>query len=99
MMANREDVFERIQAAGMPDAEFEASVTLGESIGKQILVYASEDNYHQSRSFEKYTIRNDPGSWRPTPPAYMEGIEPHWNKIRTFFGFGKSIYSASPTPI
>ena len=21
--------------------------------------------------------------WKPTPPDYMEGIEPHWNKIRT----------------
>lgn len=24
------------------------------------------------------------GTWKPTPPAYMDVIEPHWNKIRTF---------------
>ena len=21
--------------------------------------------------------------WKPTPPDYMDGIEPHWEKIRT----------------
>src|SRR5690606_21503697 len=31
-----------------------------------------------------YTVNNDPSTWKPTPPAYMDGIEPHWNKIRTF---------------
>ncbi|MDN3686934.1 vanadium-dependent haloperoxidase [Cyclobacterium jeungdonense] len=98
MMEYRDAAFENIQEAGMPESDFEAAVDLGESIGEQILAYAAQDNYHQSRSFEKYTIRNDPGSWRPTPPAYMEGIEPHWNKIRTFFLDSANQFIPPPPP-
>ena len=32
--------------------------------------------------FPKYTIKEDPATWKPTPPAYMEGIEPHWREMR-----------------
>ena len=31
----------------------------------------------------KYTILEEEVYWKPTPPDYMDGIEPHWNKIRT----------------
>ena len=30
------------------------------------------------------TITDDPSKWQPTPPDYMDGIEPSWNKIRPF---------------
>ena len=29
-------------------------------------------------------LADDAASWKPTPPAYIKAIEPHWNKIRTF---------------
>jgi len=32
----------------------------------------------------KFTVNVDNASrWQPTPPSYMDGIEPHWMKIRT----------------
>ncbi|WP_146948136.1 vanadium-dependent haloperoxidase [Cyclobacterium qasimii] len=85
LIEDREALFEEIKNAGMPEEEFQASLALGEAVADEILAYASEDNYHQSRSFGKYTVKNDLGSWKPTPPAYIESIEPHWNKIRPFF--------------
>ena len=85
LIDHREGLFEEIKNAGMPEEEFQASLDLGEAVADEILAYASEDNYHQSRSFGKYTVKNDLGAWKPTPPAYIEGIEPHWNKIRPFF--------------
>ena len=43
------------------------------------------DNYNQTRTMPKFTVDTDnPSRWQPTPPSYMDGIEPHWNKIRTF---------------
>ena len=51
-------------------------------IAEIIIQYASEDNYKQSRTFAKFTINDDPSTWKPTPPAYMQGIEPSWNTIR-----------------
>src|SRR5690606_11533676 len=32
----------------------------------------------------KYTVLNEPGAWSPTTPAYMDAVEPYWNKIRPF---------------
>ncbi|WP_375583863.1 vanadium-dependent haloperoxidase [Cyclobacterium xiamenense] len=98
LIDRRDALFEKLKDAGMPAAEFTRAVELGESVAEQILAYASADNYHESRSFEKYTIRDDLGSWRPTPPAYMEGIEPHWNKIRTFFLDSASQFLPEPPP-
>jgi hypothetical protein len=69
---------------GIPDDVFERSITYGNAVAAHILNWSSGDNYKQSRSFPKYSISMNPATWRPTPPAYMDAIEPHWNKIRTF---------------
>ncbi|QDH81446.1 vanadium-dependent haloperoxidase [Echinicola soli] len=78
----RETLYQKLKDNGMPDDIFENSVKLGNAVAAHVLDYASGDNYHESRSYEKYTVTSKPGTWTPTPPAYMEGIEPHWNKIR-----------------
>ena len=82
--AHRDEFYRKVRNLGMTKKTLEASIEFGETMGQHVLDYASNDNYHQSRSFEKYTPLNDPKSWKPTPPAYMEGIEPNWNKIRPF---------------
>ncbi len=84
MHAHRDSVFAELKEKGIPDEVFEASVAFGQAIGEKVKEYSKKDNYHQSRSFPKYTVTSEPGTWQPTPPAYMEAIEPHWNKIRTF---------------
>lgn len=84
MVEHRDRVYQSIKDKGIPEEMFQNSLELGKAVADHILAYASKDNYHQSRSFEKYTIRSDNGSWKPTPPAYMEGVEPHWARIRPF---------------
>jgi hypothetical protein len=81
---HKEKAFKEIRDKGVPRKVFEKSVAFGESVADHVIAYSKKDNYHESRSFEKYTVRSDAHSWQPTPPAYMEGIEPHWNKIRPF---------------
>jgi hypothetical protein len=49
-----------------------------------VIAWSSKDNYKQSRSFPKYSIQDDIATWKPTPPAYMDAVEPHWNMIRPF---------------
>jgi hypothetical protein len=71
--------------SGMPEEMFANSVEYGEQVANHILNWAGKDNYKQTRTFEKYSVDlNDASKWKPTPPGYMEGIEPSWNKIRTF---------------
>ena len=47
-----------------------------------VLATPAWDHYKQTRTHAKYTIRSQPEYWKPTPPDYMEVIEPHWSKIR-----------------
>lgn len=69
---------------GIPRAVFDRSIAYGDAVADHILAWAKEDNYSQTRSAPKYTITDDPSKWQPTPPAYIDGIEPSWNKIRPF---------------
>ena len=78
------NIMKEFKDAGVPDEVFERSVAYGQEVANHILAWSSKDNYKQSRSFPKYSIEDDPSTWKPTPPAYMDAIEPHWDKIRTF---------------
>ncbi|EON78777.1 hypothetical protein ADIS_0674 [Lunatimonas lonarensis] len=81
---DKDRLLSQVKKLGASNETIVESHALGEAVAAHILAYASKDNYHQSRSFEKYTSGDDAHVWKPTPPAYMEGIEPHWNKIRPF---------------
>lgn len=95
----REKVLREFRDAGVPDEVFTRSVAYGESVADHIMAWSGKDNYKQSRSFPKYTIDQDPGTWKPTPPAYMDAIEPHWAKIRTFaIDSCNQFAPAGPTP-
>jgi len=84
---------------GMPDDVFERSVAYGSQVADHILAWSQKDNYKQSRSAPKYTILDDPATWKPTPPAYMDAVEPHWNSIRTFaIDSAGQFKPARPTP-
>lgn len=79
-----QQVYTEFKNTGMPDDVYERSIAYGDQVAAHILEWSSKDNYKQSRSFPKYSIESNPGTWKPTPPAYMDAVEPHWNKIRTF---------------
>lgn len=68
----------------MPQDIFNRSVAYGNTVADHILAWSGKDNYKQTRSFPKYSIEDNPATWKPTPPAYMDAVEPHWNKIRCF---------------
>jgi hypothetical protein len=77
-------IMQEFKDTGMPDDVYERSIAYGTQVADHIIAWSGKDNYKQSRSFPKYSILDDPGTWKPTPPAYMDAVEPHWNKIRTF---------------
>lgn len=81
---------------GIPSEVFDNSIEYGSAVAAHVLAWGNKDNYKQSRSFPKYTVNDDPATWKPTPPAYMDGIEPHWNKIRTLVIDSPSQFSPPP---
>ncbi len=79
--------------------EFEVSKTYGLEVAEHISKWMSKDNYHQTRTMPKFTVdTDDPTRWQPTPPAYMDGIEPHWNKIRPFVLDSAAQFKPLPPP-
>lgn len=60
----------------------EASKQLGIQIAEKIIDLANKDGYNAMRSYKKYTPLEEKGKWQPTPPDYMEGLEPHWSKLK-----------------
>ena len=73
----------KLISIGVPKKIQIASEKYAEKVTKHILNWAKDDLYNQTRTYSKYTILEEEVFWKPTPPDYMDGIEPHWNKIRT----------------
>ena len=68
---------------GMSNDELNNSVSYGDEVGKAIINWSKGDHYAQTRSAPKYSVKNEEGRWVPTPPGYIQAIEPSWGKIRT----------------
>jgi PAP2 superfamily len=75
-------LWEEYKATGIPNDVYENSIAFGDSVAASIMNYSKKDNYKQTRGF-RYTVTNLSGTWTPTPPAYMDAVEPNWMKIRT----------------
>ena len=70
---------------GVPKSVIKASKTYGEAVAKHVLDWSKSDMYAETRTYPKYDFSAadvKKGEWIPTPPDRMDGIEPHWNKIR-----------------
>lgn len=83
LVAFKDQLYKELKESGIPSKVFARSVEYGKSVASHVLNYSTGDNYKQTRTFPKYSITNDEYRWKPTPPGYMDGIEPHWGKIRT----------------
>lgn len=94
----RRDLYSEMDSViNMPKDVFDRSIEYGEKVAKHILEWSKKDNYSESRSFPKYEVPfDDPSLWKPTPPDFMDGIEPHWNKIRPFVL--KELKTFAPSP-
>lgn len=83
MEAYQDELYAAMDTLGIPGDVWDRSLAYGEQVAGHILAWADGDMYKQTRTFPKYSISDDPARWQPTPPDYMDGIEPHWQKIRT----------------
>ncbi len=79
--------------------EFEDSKTYGMEVSNFIATWMKDDNYGQTRTMSKFSVNTkDESRWQPTPPSYMDGIEPHWSKIRPFTLDSSSQFKPVPPP-
>lgn len=69
--------------AGKPTTE--KTVALVDEVVKQIMTYAMADGFGKLNNMPRYIVRNGDQYWRPTQPAFLAPVEPHWNSLRTFY--------------
>jgi hypothetical protein len=94
-----QEIYDEFKALRMPKDVYDRSLEYGKAVAAHIMDWSGKDNYKQTRTFPKYSISEDPARWQPTPPAYMDGIEPHWQKIRPFvLDSAQQFVPPPPTP-
>ncbi len=74
---------EKADSAGIPSVVLENTLMFSDTIVSTVLKWSKGDNYAKTRSAEKFNVLHEDGRWLPTPPAYAQGLEPHWGNIRT----------------
>lgn len=89
---------ERFRRRGIPEPVFKRSIAYGERVAEHILAWAAKDHFPQTRGYPKYTVTSEPGRWVPTPPAYIDAIEPNWTRLRPFVMDSSSQFRPKPPP-
>lgn len=64
------------------EAIYQNSLRLGEMVSDSILAWSARDNYAATRKKRRYTYSKEKGKWTPTPPGYIDAVEPHWSQLR-----------------
>jgi len=80
----QQKLLQEVQEIGIDKEVYENSIALGKTLGSEILARANSDGYLRRTALPRFSITDNPGRWRPTPPDYMEAIEPHWRTIAPF---------------
>ncbi|MFC5411694.1 vanadium-dependent haloperoxidase [Larkinella bovis] len=87
---------ESLRKEGYTNAMITQAKTVADGVAKKIVAYAAADHYLKLSTRLRYRpIRGD-GFWYPTPPGYMEAIEPHWRTIRPMLIDTCSQFRAEP---
>ena len=93
----RDSIYEKWEKQN-PDS-FKKSKAYGVQVAEHIAEWMNNDNYSQTRTMPKFSLYTDDESrWQPTPPSYMDGIEPHWMKIRPFVIDSAGQFKPAPPP-
>ena len=84
MVEHTKEYLQYLDTLNIDPAIIKRSIAYGENVSAEIIAWSDGDNYKQSRSFPKFSVTDEDKRWKPTPPMYHEGIEPHWKDIRPF---------------
>ncbi|MFT4033189.1 MAG: vanadium-dependent haloperoxidase [Siphonobacter sp.] len=73
---------EKIRKEGFSEKNIQASIAVAQEVAKQVVAFAATDNYTKLSTRVRYRPMKGDGYWYPTPPGYLEAIEPHWRTIK-----------------
>lgn len=58
------------------------SIAVAQQVSAQIINFSKADHYNQLSAKLRYTPKKGDGYWYPTPPAYLDAVEPNWKILR-----------------
>jgi len=86
MLQGDEDEFIKgLKRSGVSENIIATSLAVAQEIATSIIDYSRGDNYNKLSAKLRYTPLKGDQYWYPTPPAYIEAIEPNWRIIRPMF--------------
>lgn len=90
---------ERLLKLGYSGKDLEAAAVSAASVALSVINYTTGDGYGLLSRYPRYRPRRKEGFWFPTPPAYMEAVDPHWGRMRTMvIDSAGAFRSAPPAP-
>lgn len=90
---------DRLRKQGYSRKELETASATAASVAMSVISYTTGDGYGLLSRYPRYRPRRKEGFWFPTPPAYMEAVDPHWGRMRTMIIDSAGAFrSAPPAP-
>jgi hypothetical protein len=67
---------------GYAQETIDKAILVAQEVSKKIAANGATDGYLKLSTRVRYRPKKGDAYWFPTPPGYIEGIEPHWKTIR-----------------
>lgn len=83
MISYEQSFLDSCRKIGFDDELIDSSLRYAQFISKKILAYAKADGYNKISNYPRYKLKEEPGSWHPTPPAYLTPVEPYFSTLRS----------------
>ncbi|CAN5407144.1 hypothetical protein BH10BAC2_BH10BAC2_43700 [soil metagenome] len=80
---NEKTFIELLQKYKVKQSIIDSSVAVAKSVAAQITAWSKKDDYGKLSARLRYTPFKGEGYWFPTPPSYMEAVEPNWKTVKT----------------
>jgi hypothetical protein len=84
MKEMEDEYLAELEGLSLNETQRDLAVEYGRKVGQHIIAWATADGYVQRNSNPGYLVSENPASWQPTPPDYMDAIEPNWGTLRPF---------------
>lgn len=72
----------KLRGWGVPQRVVNASEAAARSAVQKVIGFSRGDRYNLLSAKLRYTPFKTDSAWYPTPPSYMEAVEPNWRIIR-----------------
>jgi hypothetical protein len=79
MLEDEEKKFvQRLQDMHIPQRLIDRSLAVARAATGKVIGWSGSDGYSRLSAMLGYSPKKTDSSWYPTPPAYIEAVEPHW---------------------